>query len=57
MVFRLDMGQVKRVEILKTGNLLMENFLKKMDWNWIFSYQVKPEFPGGMAFYDFLEKI
>jgi hypothetical protein len=36
---------------------LMENVLKKMDWNWIFSYQVKPEFPGGMkAFYDFLGK-
>jgi protein TonB len=24
-------GQVKRVENLKTGNLLMENVLKKMD--------------------------
>jgi antitoxin component YwqK of YwqJK toxin-antitoxin module len=35
MVFRLEYyenGQVKRVENFKTGNLLMENVLKKMDW-------------------------
>jgi hypothetical protein len=35
---------------------LMENVLKKMDWKWIFPYQVKPKI-SWRHFYDFLGKI
>jgi hypothetical protein len=48
-------SQIKRIENYKMMNLLTENVLMKTELKLLFSYYIKPEFPGGIKeFYKYV---